>query len=124
MARQINIPSREYTPQVITRTVDSFPANVAKIRASFTRENWPGTLADDVIVVTVQWGDGSGGRWTLPGGQIIDRSGNVATHSWVEIDVPQESDGQGRSRKRNVVNGMITLQILQPLRTAIFAEAV
>ena len=125
MARQINVPSRQYTAgTVLERSVDSFPVGVQKIVVALTRESWPGTPADTVAVLTVLWGNGSGARFTLPGGVVLDRSGNPITRSTVEIDIPLEADGEGGRRNRNEVSATATLEILQTLRTAITAEAI
>lgn len=125
MARSINVPSRQYTAgTVLSRTVDSFPVGVQTIRVVLTRESWPGTPADNVARLTVAWGNGSGAVAELPGGTVLDKAGNPALQSIIEIDIPQEADGQGGRRNRNEVSATATLEIFQTLRTAISAEAI
>jgi hypothetical protein len=115
MARTINIPSAVYPVGTISRSVDSFPSDVRRLRVAFTRESWPGVPSDDVAIVTALWGDGSGGRATLPGGVILDKSGQPLAQSVIEIDVPIDAD----VGKRNVVDGTVTFDVIQSLRTAI-----
>lgn len=111
MARAIFIPSTNYPAGTISRSVDSFPADVRELRATFTRESWP---AGTVLRVTVLWSDGSGARAEFPGGVVLDRSGAVATTSSIFVRVPRDS---------SVLTGDFTIQALQPLRTAITLEA-
>lgn len=125
MARQINVPSRQYSAgTVLERSVDSFPVGVQKVVVRLSRESWPGTPSNTVAILTVLWGNGGGARAEFPGGTVLDRADNPVTHSIVEIDIPQEADGQGGKRNRNEVSATATLEIVQTLRTAISAEAV
>lgn len=123
MARSFAVAARLYQPGSITRTIDALPVGVSKIRVTFTRENWPGTPDETVAVVTVWWDDGSGAVASLPGGVVLGKDGQPAAVSSIEIDVPEEADGQGGARKRAVQHGTVTLDIFQPLRTAISGEA-
>lgn len=124
MARQVTIAERVFQPGTIVRTVDSFPVGVRSIEVSLTRVGWPGTRADRVARIAVSWSDGSGMEWELPGGEVVGKGGAVDATSRVRIDVPQESDGAGGWRRRNVVSGTITFEVRQALRTAITMEAV
>jgi hypothetical protein len=129
MARQITIPSQEYTTTGgplgdgrYTVTVDSFPANIDRIRISLSREAWP---VGPVARIYALWDDGSGINGSqLSGGVALGKDGLPATHSVVFTNVPFIADGQGGRRKKNVATGVFTLEVLQPFTTEIVAEAI
>lgn len=115
MARTISINSREYSPQIVQHSVDQLPGKPVALRATFTRESWPGTNEDTVITVTAQWRDGPGLTVDLPGGTVISKDGSVATTSVVVVPVPA-------LRKRDYLAGDFTIQVHQTLRTALVVE--
>lgn len=123
MARTVTVPERDFQVGEVSRTVDSFPADVEQIRLTITRVNWPGSNTDIVARVSIAWETGEGIEVALPGGVVLDRSGLPLAEHVITVRVPRESDGQGGRRKRNQVSGTATLNVLQPLRAAISAEA-
>jgi len=104
----------------ITRQVDSFPANVKRIRVTMTRVNWP---VGNVFKVSVLWSDGTGIAPTVAGGVVLGKDGQPQTVFPFEFEVPQEADGSGGLRDRNVVHGDFSLQVLQEFTSAITIEA-
>jgi hypothetical protein len=124
MASTISVPSTLYEPQIVERALDSFHPNTTALRATFTRENWPGVPEDDVITVIATWSDGSGGRWTLPGGVVLAKDGQPLAASVVMVGVPEVADGAGRTKRKSVVGGVFAVQFHQALRTAVTLEAV
>lgn len=119
MARTVTVPQQVYPAGTVEQTIDFFPANISRVRASFTRVSWPGTTSDVVMTVTYAWSSGGGGRATFPGGTVLNKQGQPATASIIEFDVPEDATG-----KRSVVSGTFTVQVHQPLTTAITLEAI
>ena len=113
--RQITIPSATYPAGTRQFTVDSFPANVKLVKASFSRESWPGTPATDVMRIRVAWGsDPVSLDATFPGGTILGKDGQPLAASSVWLN----TDGHRRE------TATITIDVLQSLTTAVTIEAV
>ena len=74
----------------ITRQVDSFPANVKRIRVTMTRVNWP---VGNVFKVSVLWSDGTGIAPTVAGGVVLGKDGHIlsATARGREADLIDEA---------------------------------
>lgn len=128
MPRIISEPSRLYQPTPsdapLEFRLDSFPPFVSQIRCSFTRENFPGTPDDIVIVVSALWDSGGGGVASIMGGVVQGKDGQPATVSSITINVPEAADERGQPRKKAVVGGVVQVRIFQALTTAIRLEAV
>ena len=121
MASSITIAERVFpVGPPITRTVDSFPVDVKRIRISMTRVNWP---AGDVAKITVIWSDGNGAFAVFPGGALLGKDGQPELVSIFQIGVPQEGIAGGGKRRRNVVHGDFTLEVLKEFTSAITLEA-
>jgi hypothetical protein len=124
MARNISIPEQTYPVGQISRTVDNFPPNISRIDITLTRVNWPGVPSDNVAKLTASWSDGSGIFSMLPGGTVLDKQGQPLLVQTMSIQVPHEADGSGGRRKRSVLSGTLTLDVFQPITTAITIDAV
>ena len=127
MARSYNIPSTLYPVGTITRTVDDLPADVSRIRMTFTREpdgHWPGVPEDSVMRVSVTWSTGTGVSSLFPGGTVFAKDGSVLLSVPFDVTVPFEGDGSGGKRKKNVVSAEFKMEVFQALTTAITIEAI
>lgn len=121
MASSVTIDERVFpVGPPITRQVDSLPAGVTRIRISMTRVNWP---VGNVAKITAIWSDGSGAFAVFPGGALLGKDGQPLLVSVFQVGVPQEGIAGGGKRRKNVVHGDFTLEVLQEFTSAITIEA-
>jgi len=126
MARTITVPETTYAPGTYRLTVDNFQPGTTRITGRFTRVAWPGTPNDIVARVALVWSSGGGAGAEFGGGTLLNKDGTVAAFSSLSAGVPFERDpdaGPSSKRRKNVVSGEATFEVLQALTTAITIEA-
>lgn len=126
MEREVKLSraSRLYQPGTEEFTVSQMPVGVTSFKVSFTREGWPGTQEDNVLLVSLTWSTGERVTSAFPGGVVLGRDGQPALTSELTVHVPFESDGSGGRRPKNVVSGVAVVDVIQALNTAITVEAI
>lgn len=122
MPRTVTIPEQLYPAGSYTQTLDSFNPNTNDIIVTLTRVAWPGVPGDNVARLSIQWSDGSGAAWELPGGVVLGRDGLPLLANTLIVTVPQANVG-GSPQRKAVSSGLVTFLVRQALTTAITAEA-
>jgi hypothetical protein len=90
---QLIVPSRLWTvaQSPIARSISSIPTGTAGVRIIFTRQSWP---AGDVGQVNLDMSVDNGVTWKpwrqfgLPGGDVLDRAGNIIAATTLESEWP------------------------------------
>lgn len=118
-----SIPSQEYQPGTLTRSVNSIPQSRHGVRVSFTRESWP---EGDVARFTVTGHRGVEvfviGPFVLAGGVTIGKDGQPSTVSVVSWEWPGVAGPGGGRLEVKITDVDVELEILQVFRTAITVE--
>lgn len=120
----ITVPSRNYDPGLVSRSVNNIPSSQKGVKISFTRESWP---IGEVARLTIVGNDALGnpfaiGPFNLSGGIVNGKDGlpiNASSCSW---EWPGENDGQGGRREIKITDVTANFEVLQTLRTAITIE--
>jgi hypothetical protein len=126
MARTISVASRLYAPGSYGPfSVDSL-TNANTVALEFTMSvgvDWPTDRTVQVAKVTMLWDSGGGGIWTFNGG-LTNQDGTPRTLITERAMMPTEGDGAGGVRKRAVAGGSLSVQVFQPITSAITVAGV
>lgn len=121
MAVVLSVPSAVYAPNTYTVGPANVPLGVTQMRATLTRESWPLTNSDVVVIVRIEvsYNNGADGfpefvetEWR--GGDLTNWRGPV-TQEVVQRNVQQPANPNRRIRAK--------VTVLAQLRTAVVVEA-
>lgn len=121
MPRTRSLPEKRYAPGVYGPfTVDNLTnANTAAIEFTMTvGADWPADQSAPAVRVTMLWDTGGGGAWTYNGGPR-NQDGTPRTLIRETVPVIPEADNEGILRKRAIAGGNLTVEVFQPLTTAL-----
>jgi hypothetical protein len=102
-------------------SIDSFTRDDADgVRLTATVEGWP--ASGTVARIDFRYPGGSGGMADVPA-VPRDRQGNALSTYTFTFYIPRSGAGNAAPQKKNFTSAQVTIEILQPIRTALTLEA-
>jgi hypothetical protein len=102
--------------------IKNIPAARDGIRISLTRESWPVGQVCKVSASGLVDGLPSGGAFaTFDGGTILQKDGSVLTISRLDWQWPGVAGAGGREKVK-ITDVLVTMEVLQPITTAVTTD--
>lgn len=123
MPRELTRNARDYDPGVYEFSVDSFTRDdTEKLQFVMTSNSWPPVVPGQPIMwIRIAWDNGLGSGPSDVTGPATEKGTGVLTDSFsYTIDVPRNGAGE----KVAVVGGVVTVELLVPIRCALTLRAI